>query len=139
MSEGDNNQNSNNQNSNQNNGEGQNGSNNASRNDGQNNSGNSNAGGNANDQNNSGSNANGDSNGNTGLSQEQYEKRIAELDKRDKALDTKLERMEKLNEKITAEGSPTGGQAQQPTAGEKQKAKLMGNFGGCIDGLDKML
>ena len=135
MSEGDNNQNNNNQNS----GEGQNDSNNAGGNDGQNNSGNSDAGSNAQNQKNSGSNGNRDNNANSGLSQEQYEKRIAELDKRDKALDNKLERMEKLNEKIAAEGSPTGGQAQQPTGEQKQKAKLVENFGGCIDGLDKML
>lgn len=135
MSDGDNNNQNNN---NQNNGDGQNGGTNGqAHND---NNSQSNVDGNsANSGGNSSSNGNGDSNANTGLAQEQYEKRIAELDKRDKALDTKLERMEKLNEKITAEGSPTGGQAQQPTEGEKQKAKLVQNFGGCIDGLEKII
>lgn len=87
----------------------------------------------------SSSNGNGDRNANAGLSQEQYEKRIAELDKRDKAMEDKLKRMETLNEKITAEGSPTGGQAQPQTEDEKQKATIIKNFGGCIDGLDKMI
>lgn len=107
-------------------------------------------GNNADGQNNSGKNSDGnnaadagtvgkDENTDKSLDQKTYEERIAELDKRDKAMDDKLKRMETLNDKITSEGRATGGAPPAETVDETQKKSLVKNFGGCIPGLDKMI
>lgn len=80
-----------------------------------------------------------DKNADAGLSQSDYEKKIAELDKREKAIDEKLQRMETINERIQSEGVASGGGRSKDTVEETQKKTLLKNFGGCIDGLDKML
>lgn len=80
-----------------------------------------------------------DGNADKSLDQKTYEERIAELDKRDKAMDDKLKRMETLNDKITAEGRATGGAPPAETAEQTQKKTIIKNFGGCIPGLDKMI
>lgn len=123
---------------NNNSGEGQNGSNNPGGNDGQNNSSNNSEGNNAQNNGESGNSGNTDQHGDAAQSQAAYEKRIAELDKRDKAMDDKLKRMETLNDKITAEGQASGGQPQE-TKEQTQKKDLVKNFGDCIPGLDKMI
>ena len=104
-------------------------------NDGQNNSGKDGDGNNAPDAGTVGTDGNADNS----LDQRTYEDRIAELDKRDKAMDEKLKRMEALNDKITAEGRATGGAPPAETADETQKKSMIKNFGGCIPGLDKMI
>lgn len=104
-----------------------------------NNSTDNSTGNNAQSTGNSGDNGNTDQHGDAAQSQESYEKRIAELDKRDKAMSDKLKRMEALNDKITAEGRATGGTPPKESVEEKQKKALIKNFGGCIDGLDKMI
>jgi len=117
-----------------NSGDGQNGNGQTNTNDSTNNSN----GDNAQNAGNVGDNGNADQHGDAAQSQAAYEKRITELDKRDKDMDDKLKRMEALNDKITAEGKATGGQKQK-TEDETQKDFLMGKFGDCIDGLDKII
>jgi len=73
------------------------------------------------------------------LTQESYEKRIAELDEKEKTLVAKQNQIIAMQEKITAEGRSLAGGSTEPTEQELQKAVLMKNFGGCIEGLDKMI
>lgn len=73
------------------------------------------------------------------LTQETYETRIAELDKKEKAIDAKLTQIGAIQDKLTAEGRAQASGGAEPTEDELQKKKLMANFGGCIDGLDKMI
>lgn len=73
------------------------------------------------------------------LTQKTYEERVAELDKRDAAIDVKLQRMESLGTKIDSQGTATYAPAPVVTPEETQKNMLIKNLGGCISGLDKMI
>lgn len=71
--------------------------------------------------------------------QTDYEKRMDELTKREQAIDQKIEKMESINTQIRAEGQAMSSNPIEKTEQEKQKETLMKSFGGCIDGLDKIL
>ncbi|NOR85271.1 hypothetical protein GQ473_04075 [archaeon] len=71
--------------------------------------------------------------------QADYEKRMDELTKREQAIDQKITKMESLNTQIQSEGLAMSSTPQEKTEKEKQKDQLMESFGGCIDGLEKII